>query len=164
MLPPQTRRNISHRKHRVTGGGSSPDSGLMLTSDKSLCAFRDQDKEVKKLFPRKKISSFTSAALDVAKKPHWNHRNSLWSQEWLLFIRASNIRQVNMEENPSKDQWATAGKGDAAFAEQSSALSVHSPQMRKFLPLLDWGQGLGWSWQCSYSISNLSSCSRTQNF
>lgn len=43
---------------------------LMLIADKSLCALRDQDKDVKKLFPRKKISSFTSPALDVAKKPH----------------------------------------------------------------------------------------------
>ena len=59
------------------GGGSSPDSGLMLIADKSLCDFRDQDKEVKKLFARKKIPSFTSAGLDVAEKPHWSHRNCL---------------------------------------------------------------------------------------
>lgn len=50
------------------GGRSSPDSGLMLTADRSVCDLRDQDKEVKKLFPRKKISSFTSAALDIVKK------------------------------------------------------------------------------------------------
>lgn len=46
----------------------SPDSGLMLTAGRSLCALRDQDKEVKKFFCRKKTPSFTSTDLPVVKK------------------------------------------------------------------------------------------------
>lgn len=135
--PPQMRGNISHRERGVMGRGSSPDSRLMLIADKSLCDLRYQDKEVKKLFPGKKISSCTTAALDAAKMSHWSHSNCLQSQDWLSPTKAGEhgIKSIKRFVGCCRQR---------ACSLCRSAPKGHYPQMKKNPALNTLDEGLGW--------------------
>lgn len=142
------------------GGGSSPNSGLTLIADNSLCDLRDQDKEVKKLFPRKKISSFTSATLDVAEKPHWSCRKAPLEPQKLLMKPGVASCYEGFQNKAGKHGikstkrivgWYRQGECILCRRKCSECTLVTDEKISATNVL---GHSLGWWWQCHYSTAS----------